>query len=162
MPWTMHDILKATGAERVCGDGRQSFTGISIDSRTIAAGELFVAIKGKTTDGHAFLAAAAAAAETGEVGDDALDLRGQHVEPATVLAEWDPYTVSILSDGTGVIRFKDIVEGVTVHEEVDEVTGLSRLEGETVDITGMVDAFSAGGMKTELRRSRSMSARRAR
>jgi len=52
---------------------------------------------------------------------------GEHVESGTVLAEWDPYTVSILTDGTGVIRFKDIIEGQTVHEEVDEVTGLSRL-----------------------------------
>jgi DNA-directed RNA polymerase subunit beta' len=52
---------------------------------------------------------------------------GQHVESDTVLAEWDPYTVSILSDGTGVIRFKDIIQGQTFHEEVDEVTGLSRL-----------------------------------
>jgi len=52
---------------------------------------------------------------------------GQHVESETVLAEWDPYTVSILTDGSGTIRFKDIVEGLTVHEEVDEVTGMSRL-----------------------------------
>jgi DNA-directed RNA polymerase subunit beta' len=51
----------------------------------------------------------------------------EHVEAGTVLAEWDPYTVSILTDGSGQIRFKDIIEGVTVHEEVDEVTGLSRL-----------------------------------
>ncbi len=55
MPWTMHDILKATGAEPVCGDGRQSFTGISIDSRTIEAGELFVAIRGEVHDGHRFV-----------------------------------------------------------------------------------------------------------
>jgi DNA-directed RNA polymerase subunit beta' len=52
---------------------------------------------------------------------------GQHVEANMVLAEWDPYTVSILTDGAGTIRFKDIIEGLTVHEEVDEVTGLSRL-----------------------------------
>ena len=52
---------------------------------------------------------------------------GQHIDSGTVLAEWDPYTVSILTDGSGQIRFKDIVEGLTVHEEVDEVTGLSRL-----------------------------------
>ena len=52
---------------------------------------------------------------------------GQHVEANTVLAEWDPYTVSILTDGKGQIRFKDIIEGLTVHEEVDEVTGMSRL-----------------------------------
>jgi DNA-directed RNA polymerase subunit beta' len=51
---------------------------------------------------------------------------GQHIEANTVLAEWDPYTVSILTDAKGQIRFKDIIEGVTVHEEVDEVTGMSR------------------------------------
>ena len=51
----MHDILKATGAELLCGEGRQSFTGLSIDSRTIAPGEAFVAIRGEVHDGHAFL-----------------------------------------------------------------------------------------------------------
>jgi len=45
----------ATGAELVCGDGRQRFTGISIDSRTIAAGQLFVAIRGDVHDGHRFV-----------------------------------------------------------------------------------------------------------
>ena len=52
---------------------------------------------------------------------------GQQVEPGQILVEWDPYTFSIVTEDTGQIRFKDIVEGVTVHEEVDEVTGLSRL-----------------------------------
>jgi UDP-N-acetylmuramoyl-tripeptide--D-alanyl-D-alanine ligase len=55
MPWTTQDILKATGAELLCGDSRQSFTGISIDSRTIAHGELFVAIRGDVHDGHRFI-----------------------------------------------------------------------------------------------------------
>ena len=51
---------------------------------------------------------------------------GQHVEQGQVLVEWDPYTFSILTEEAGEVRFKDIIEGVTVHEEVDEVTGLSR------------------------------------
>ncbi len=51
----MPDILKATGADLVCGDGRQRFAGISIDSRTIAEGELFVAIRGGVHDGHRFI-----------------------------------------------------------------------------------------------------------
>ncbi|MCL4845584.1 MAG: DNA-directed RNA polymerase subunit beta' [Acidobacteria bacterium] len=51
---------------------------------------------------------------------------GQPVEQGQVLAEWDPYTFSILTDEAGIVKFKDIQEGVTVHEEVDEVTGLSR------------------------------------
>ncbi|MEE2635755.1 MAG: DNA-directed RNA polymerase subunit beta', partial [Acidobacteriota bacterium] len=52
---------------------------------------------------------------------------GQPVEQDQVLVQWDPYTFSIITEKAGHIRFKDIVEGVTVHEEVDEVTGLSRL-----------------------------------
>src|SRR5204862_425818 len=51
---------------------------------------------------------------------------GQKVEQGQTLGEWDPYTYSILTEDLGTIRFKDIIEGVTVHEEVDEVTGLSR------------------------------------
>ncbi len=52
---------------------------------------------------------------------------GQEVDVGHELVEWDPYTFSILTESAGTVRFKDIVEGVTVHEEVDEVTGLSRL-----------------------------------
>ena len=52
---------------------------------------------------------------------------GQQVDQGQVLVEWDPYSFSIITEKSGVVRFKDIAEGVTVHEEVDEVTGLSRL-----------------------------------
>jgi DNA-directed RNA polymerase subunit beta' len=52
---------------------------------------------------------------------------GQQVEPGEVLVEWDPYTFSIVTEHPGIVHFKDIVEGMTAHEEVDEVTGLSRL-----------------------------------
>ena len=51
---------------------------------------------------------------------------GQKVEQGQVLVEWDPYTFSILTEDPGIAKFKDIIDGLTVHEEVDEVTGLSR------------------------------------
>jgi DNA-directed RNA polymerase subunit beta' len=51
---------------------------------------------------------------------------GQPVEQGQVLVEWDPYTFSILTEESGLVKFKDIVDGLTVHEEVDEVTGLAR------------------------------------
>jgi DNA-directed RNA polymerase subunit beta' len=51
---------------------------------------------------------------------------GEAIEQGQVLVEWDPYTFSILTEEAGQVRFKDILEGITVHEEVDEVTGLSR------------------------------------
>ena len=48
------------------------------------------------------------------------------IEPGQQLVEWDPYTFSILTEVGGTVSFKDIVEGVTMKEEVDEVTGLAR------------------------------------
>ena len=51
---------------------------------------------------------------------------GQKVEPGQVLLEWDPFTFSILTEEAGTVKFKDIITDVTVHEEVDEVTGMSR------------------------------------
>ncbi|MDP2167223.1 MAG: UDP-N-acetylmuramoyl-tripeptide--D-alanyl-D-alanine ligase [Thermodesulfovibrionales bacterium] len=49
-----NDIIEATGGRRISG-GAEGFSGISIDSRTIATGELFVAIKGERFDGHDFI-----------------------------------------------------------------------------------------------------------
>ena len=52
---------------------------------------------------------------------------GAQVKLGDVLGEWDPYTFSILTEIAGTVQFKDLQEGVTLNEEVDEVTGLSRL-----------------------------------
>ena len=50
---------------------------------------------------------------------------GQKINSGQTFVEWDPYTFSILTEDGGTAHFKDIVQGLTVHEEVDEVTGLS-------------------------------------
>jgi len=52
---------------------------------------------------------------------------GQQVELGSTLGEWDPYTFSIVTEVGGTVQFKDLQEGITLNEEVDEVTGLSRL-----------------------------------
>jgi DNA-directed RNA polymerase subunit beta' len=49
------------------------------------------------------------------------------VKQGDTLGEWDPYTFSLLTEIAGTVQFKDLQEGVTLNEEVDEVTGLSRL-----------------------------------
>jgi DNA-directed RNA polymerase subunit beta' len=51
---------------------------------------------------------------------------GDQVELGQVLVEWDPYTFAILTEIGGTTQFKDLAEGLTLAEEVDEVTGLSR------------------------------------
>ncbi|MBI2500311.1 MAG: DNA-directed RNA polymerase subunit beta' [Deltaproteobacteria bacterium] len=50
---------------------------------------------------------------------------GQRVKVGEMLAEWDPYTTPILTEVSGIIKFGDIIEGVSMQEQVDEVTGLS-------------------------------------
>ncbi len=51
---------------------------------------------------------------------------GQVVKPGDVLVEWDPYTESIISEHDGRVKFGDLIEGVTIKEERDEITGLIR------------------------------------
>ncbi|ABK98305.1 DNA-directed RNA polymerase subunit beta' [Pelobacter propionicus] len=51
---------------------------------------------------------------------------GGAVTQGGILAEWDPYTMPILTEFSGKVKFGDIVEGVTMEEQLDEVTGLSR------------------------------------
>jgi len=41
------------------------------------------------------------------------------------LAEWDPYTMPLIAETDGRIRFVDLEEGITMREQSDEVTGLS-------------------------------------
>jgi DNA-directed RNA polymerase subunit beta' len=51
---------------------------------------------------------------------------GGRVDIGQRLVEWDPYSLSILTDVGGKVAYGDITEGVTMKEEFDEVTGLSR------------------------------------
>ena len=51
---------------------------------------------------------------------------GGEIKSGEMLAEWDPYTVPIITEVGGVVHYGDIAEGVTMEEQVDEVTGLSR------------------------------------
>jgi DNA-directed RNA polymerase subunit beta' len=54
-------------------------------------------------------------------------LDGQAIGAGDVMVEWDPYSFSILTEISGKVHFKDIDEGITVQEQVDEVSGLSQL-----------------------------------
>ena len=44
------------------------------------------------------------------------------------IAEWDPYSFVIIADKNGAVEFKDVVEGLTMAEEVDEATSFSRMK----------------------------------
>ena len=75
------DVAAWTGGVLRQGSPATELEGVSIDTRTLAAGELFVAIAGPNHDAHAFLAKAAAAGAGGF-----LILRGRPL-PAEVKPE---------------------------------------------------------------------------
>jgi len=50
---------------------------------------------------------------------------GQEVQEGQTLVEWDPYANSIVTEVSGTVAFGDIVEGVTMKEDFDDITGLS-------------------------------------
>lgn len=51
---------------------------------------------------------------------------GQSVKIGDSLVEWDPHSVVIVSEVKGRVKYQDMVEGLSVEERVDEVTGLTR------------------------------------
>ncbi len=52
---------------------------------------------------------------------------GQEVRQGQLIVEWDPYSFTIMTEDDGLATFKDVLDGQTVHEQVDENTGMSAL-----------------------------------
>ncbi len=50
---------------------------------------------------------------------------GGTLKKGACLAKWDPYSVPVLAEQPGRVRFHDFVENVSVKKEVDETTGMS-------------------------------------
>ena len=48
------------------------------------------------------------------------------VKRAVKLAEWDPYTLPIITEKEGTINYMDLVDGVSLNELMDEATGISQ------------------------------------
>jgi len=62
---------------------------------------------------------------------------GDKVKEGKLLAEWDPYTTPIISEVSGKIKYKDLEIGVTLKEQVDEVTGIFKkviIESKVLDL----------------------------
>ncbi|MEK7867842.1 MAG: DNA-directed RNA polymerase subunit beta'', partial [Candidatus Omnitrophota bacterium] len=50
---------------------------------------------------------------------------GHEIDKNIVFVRWDPYTSPILTEVSGKVRYENIIEEVTMAEEIDEATGLS-------------------------------------
>jgi DNA-directed RNA polymerase subunit beta' len=52
---------------------------------------------------------------------------GEAVQSGQTVANWDPHTHPIITEVAGVVNFVDMIDGVTMHRQTDEVTGLSSI-----------------------------------
>jgi len=51
---------------------------------------------------------------------------GDKVKKNQRLAQWDPYTIPIITETAGVVAFEDLVDGISIGEVSDESTGISQ------------------------------------
>ena len=76
-----------------------------------------------------------------------------NVKSDQILAEWDPFTIPIMTEIHGVIKFGDITEGRTMQEKRDKVTGkISRVivESRDVDVRPRISIKDASGKTANL------------
>ena len=51
---------------------------------------------------------------------------GQTIERGDKLFEWDPFTLPIIAEKSGVVKYVDLVSGIAVRDETDDATGMTQ------------------------------------
>ena len=78
---------------------------------------------------------------------------GQKIDPSQVLAEWDPFTIPILTEVPGQVKFGDVIEDRTMKEKRDTVTGkISRVivESREADVRPRISIKDSSGKTADL------------
>ena len=60
-----------------------------------------------------------------QYGAKLLKKEGENIKGGDILAEWDPYTIPIISEKKGIANYVDLIDGISMNEVVDDVTGIS-------------------------------------
>lgn len=68
---------------------------------------------------------------------------GAEVEPGQLIAQWDPHTHPIITEVAGHVKFIDLIDGVTMNRQTDELTGLTSMV--------VIDSKQRGASGKELR-----------
>ena len=82
----------------------------------------------------------------------------QQVKAGMIMATWDPHNRPIISEYDGIAKFENVVEGVTVTKQIDEVTGLSTLvvidskqkAGQSKGLRPQIKLLDTGGKEVKL------------
>ncbi len=78
---------------------------------------------------------------------------GVECKAGQLLCEWDPFSMPIVTEVSGAVKYGDIVDAVTMQEQLDEVTGLSRkviIESKDPDSRPRITVKDAAGNTMKL------------
>ena len=114
------DVAAATGGRILSGDPGTIVGRIAIDSRTLAAGDFFVAIKGERFDGHAFVPDALRLGAAGVIVHDASAVGGSSTGPAVAIQVGD--TTRALQDVARDIRRRSGAKVVAITGSAGKTT----------------------------------------
>jgi UDP-N-acetylmuramoyl-tripeptide--D-alanyl-D-alanine ligase len=121
-------VRSAVGGRIVSGDAARRFSGVSIDTRTLVPGALYVGIRGERFDGAEFVGQAVAAGAAGVLVPTG---RGAAAGPATVAIEVDDTTAALQAlaravrraSGTKVVAITGSAGKTTTKEVTAEFLG---------------------------------------
>jgi UDP-N-acetylmuramoyl-tripeptide--D-alanyl-D-alanine ligase len=102
--WTAALVISGTGGELLSGKPEFTFSGVSIDTRSLQPGDLFFAIRGPNNDGHRFVETALEKGAAGSVVDESYSLPSPCPEGKFLLRVND--THKALKDLAGVVRLR--------------------------------------------------------
>ncbi len=132
-PVTQNVISESKGKVKfflLKGDYLEAHTGITEGTKVVEKGLFAVVVDENNREAARHYISRGSVVK---VDNDAMVQRGDLLSaPETsahvVIAEWDPYSEPIIAEQKGKLKFEDIIPGVTVVEQFDEVTGDTRLE----------------------------------
>jgi DNA-directed RNA polymerase subunit beta' len=78
---------------------------------------------------------------------------GGKVTAGQLVAEWDPWSLPVITEVPGVVKFGDIIEGVTMNEKLDEVTGMSRkviIESRETEVRPQISLIDPNNPKSSM------------
>ncbi|WP_434481330.1 DNA-directed RNA polymerase subunit beta' [Sulfurovum xiamenensis] len=132
-PVTQNVVSESKGTVKfflLKGDYLEAHTGITEGTKVVEKGLFAVVVDENNREAARHYISRGSVVK---VDNDAMVQRGDLLSaPETasqvVIAEWDPYSEPIIAEQQGKLKFEDIIPGVTVVEQFDEVTGDTRLE----------------------------------
>lgn len=82
---------------------------------------------------------------------------GYMVQKGQKIAEWDPYTIPIITEKSGKVMFTDMIEGLSIRDVMDDTTGISnkviiesKQYSKGADLRPRVQLLDENGKKVEL------------